>query len=86
MDEATQSYYEDMIDMFATEGWSRLVAEFVQTESELDTLDKVANTEQLYFTKGQLAVVNDIISLEERVRAALDDLENPQEFDDAAYL
>lgn len=87
MDDATQSYYEDMINLFATDGWSRLIADFTETVAELDNLTNVNNTEQLYFRKGQVAVLNDVLVLEQRVRAALEELENPTtEEVDAAYL
>ena len=61
-DKELEKYYEDMLSMFRTDGWTTLKEEASK------------NVEDLFFRKGQLYVIASLLNLEEHVRDAYDRL------------
>ena len=84
MDQDTQKYYEDLISMFAMPAWKELIRDY--DEIEIDLNDIIQTIEDLYYKRGKRQVYADLITLEDRTRDALDELENPSEVEDEAFI
>lgn len=62
--------YELLKDMFNTQGWNLLVG---YLESDADTIANcryLKDEKELYFTRGKLAVLDDLINFEAKLDAA----------------
>jgi hypothetical protein len=70
MDKDTQDYFNNYFDMFATEGWKQLVKETENMGILANSVEATADANDLFFRKGQLQVINGILSLENAVDTA----------------
>lgn len=76
----TRKFYDDMFDLFGTQGWMN----FVQScSSELDAIKEnifdVASNEELHYHKGQVNVLKRIVGLEQYIRATYEQTVNSEE-------
>ncbi len=69
-----QKYYDNYLDLFAKEGWKQFL-EDVLKESEKLTIEKAETLEHLYFFKGQVYVLNNLMNFEEMIRFTLESIE-----------
>ena len=67
MDKDTQDYFNNYFDMFATEGWKQLVKETENMGILANSVEATSDANDLFFRKGQLQVINGILSLEDAV-------------------
>ena len=77
----TEKYFRDLNDMFRSEGWKILLTDLNQSVLSVNSIEHTKDEQDLYFRKGQLAVMNNIINLETQVanaqaQAELDDAED----------
>ena len=72
--QADEKYYEAFLDMFSSEGWKQLMAECKQNGLTLNNVSEVKDAEQLWYTKGQLNILGNMLNLETTVRFAIDQL------------
>jgi hypothetical protein len=67
MDKDTQVYFNNYFDMFATEGWKQLIKETENMGILANSVEATSDANDLFFRKGQLQVINGILSLEDAV-------------------
>ena len=77
----TEKYFRDLNDMFRSEGWKILLNDLNQSVLSVNSIEFTKDEQDLFYRKGQLAVMNNIISLETQVahaqeQAELDDAED----------
>ena len=72
--QADEKYYEAFLDMFSSDGWKQLMAECKQNGLTLNNVSEVKDAEQLWYTKGQLNILGNMLNLETTVRFAIDQL------------
>ena len=77
----TEKYFRDLNDMFRSEGWKILTKDLEQSILGVNSIETTKDEQDLYFRKGQLVVMNNIINLETQVahareQAELDDAED----------
>lgn len=77
----TEKYFRDLNDMFRSEGWKILLNDLSQSVLSVNSIELTKDEQDLFYRKGQLAVMNNIISLETQVahaqaQAELDDAED----------
>jgi len=77
----TEKYFRDLNDMFRSEGWKILTKDLEQSILGVNSIETTKDEQDLYFRKGQLAVMNNILNLETQVahaqeQAELDDAED----------
>ena len=61
--------YETLKDMFMTDGW-KLFVSYLQSDAELISNCRYLKDEkELYFTRGKLAILDDLINFEEKLDA-----------------
>jgi hypothetical protein len=77
----TEKYFRDLNDMFRSEGWKILTKDLEQSILGVNSIENTKDEQDLYFRKGQLVVMNNILNLETQVahaqeQAELDDAED----------
>lgn len=76
MDKELQVYYEETFSMMATKGWSLLMEDFQALKASLNDLSTVADTQELYFRKGQLDILNLVLQRKEVCEKAYEELQH----------
>ena len=69
-----QKYYEARFDMMASQGWKDLIEDIQVMATAYDKVERIKEVEDLYFTKGQLDILNWIITLQETSSEAYKEL------------
>jgi hypothetical protein len=77
----TEKYFRDLNDMFRSDGWKILTKDLEQSILGVNSIEHTKDEQDLYFRKGQLVVMNNILNLETQVahaqeQAELDDAED----------
>ena len=77
----TEKYFRDLNDMFRSEGWKILLNDLSQSVLSVNSIELTKDEQDLFYRKGQLAVMNNIINLETQVsnaqaQAELEDAED----------
>lgn len=77
----TEKYFRDLNDLFRSEGWKILLEDMQTSVVGINSIEQTKDEQDLYFRKGQLVVMNNIINLETQVahareQAELDDAED----------
>lgn len=75
MDRELQDYYEERFSMCSSKGWKQLVEDVIEMKNAIDTLNGVDTIENLHFKKGELSLMNWILSLEQSSREVYDQLQ-----------
>ena len=75
----TEKYFRDLNDMFRSEGWKILTKDLEQSILGVNSIETTKDEQDLYFRKGQLVVMNNILNLETQVAHA----QEQAELDDA---
>lgn len=65
MDNTLQKYYEERFNMMSTIGWKDLVDDVQAMFDAYNHVSAISSTEQLFFKKGQLDILNWILTLKE---------------------
>lgn len=60
-----QKRYNDLFDLFQTDGWRLFIRELSEQAEELDKIEGIKDSKELYFKQGQLSAIRSVISLEE---------------------
>ena len=76
MAKTDERFLEDRLGMMETEGWLDLVQDIKNLEESIVNLDSINSEKDLWFIKGQLRLINFIISLENATNLALEELQD----------
>ena len=68
-----KDYYRTVSNLFAQEGWNVFLEELRASVDVLDTVEGCKNIEELWYRKGQLASLANILNLEEMLRRSEDE-------------
>ena len=71
----TEKYFRDLNDMFRSEGWKSLLADIQASAVSVNSIENTKDEQDLYYRKGQLAVMANILNLETQVSAAQEQAE-----------
>lgn len=74
MDKAIQEYYEARFDMMASKGWKDLIEDIDKMTDAYDKIERLTGVEDLFYTKGQLDILNWIINLKQTSEEAYREL------------
>lgn len=75
MDRELQDYYEERFSMCSSKGWKQLVEDIEKMQESVDTLKGAETIETLFFRKGELSIIQWILSLEDSSREVYDQLQ-----------
>lgn len=59
----TEKYFRDLNDMFRSEGWKILTEDMKASLVGVSSVEFTKDEQDLFFRKGQLAVMNNILNL-----------------------
>lgn len=63
MDKDLQEYYENRFDMMSTKGWAQLIEDVQALHDSYDKVNSITSPDDFYFRKGQLDILQWILSL-----------------------
>ena len=70
MNKELELYYRNIRDMFGTDGWKQLMEGLSSNAMVINSVEAAKDNEDLYFRKGQLAVIANLLNLEAQIDAA----------------
>ena len=76
MPKETQQFYKDRIELLETEGWADLIEELKVMSESVKRLDSIENEKDLWFARGQLSILRQMIVLDDATKAAMTELDN----------
>lgn len=75
MDKELEKFYEEAFSMMATVGWKDLMEDLNKVKTNYNDLSTVADTQELYFRKGQLDILNWLLGLKSSYEKTYEDLQ-----------
>jgi hypothetical protein len=75
IDSQTKDFYSNRLRLIEQDGWIDLVEELKNLKALYDRLDSVESEKDLWFAKGQLAALRQLIGLEDATKAAMEELD-----------
>jgi hypothetical protein len=66
-------FLEDRLSMMETEGWRDLIEDFKNLENSAGNIDTMNSEQDLWHAKGQLLIINLILSLQSATNLALEE-------------
>ena len=76
MPKEDEQFYRDRIGLLETEGWADLIEELKVMSESVKRLDSINNEKDLWFARGQLSILRQMIVLEDATKAAMTELDN----------
>lgn len=71
-----QKQFDDYFDLFSRPGWALLMEDLEGMVKGLDSIEYVANLEELHYKKGQLAILKRMVGFRNAMEAAYEDYVN----------
>lgn len=68
-------FYHDRLSLIEQDGWRDLIEELKNLEDITNKLDSVESEKDLWFARGQLSILRQVIGLEETTKAAAEELD-----------
>ena len=69
-------FLEDRLSMMETEGWRDLVQDLENLENSVSNIDTMNSDKDLWYAKGQLYMINFLLSLHTATNLALEELQD----------
>lgn len=76
MPKDNKEFYKDRIELLETEGWADLIEELKIMSESVKRLDSIDNEKDLWFARGQLSILRQMIVLDDATKAAMTELDN----------
>jgi len=76
MPKTDEAFLSDRINMTRSEGWYDLVEEIENLEESITNIDNINSEQDLWAIKGQLRIINFILSLDTSTTLALEQLQD----------
>ena len=76
MAKENKEFYRDRVDLLETEGWADLIEELKVMAESVKRLESIDNEKDLWFARGQLSILRQMIVLEDATKAAMTELDN----------
>ena len=70
-----KQFYHNRLNLIEQDGWRELVQELKTLEDLTNNLDSVESEKDLWFARGQLSILRQMIGLEETTKAAAEELD-----------
>ena len=79
MSKTDVAFLEDRLSMMETEGWRDFIEDFKNLENSASNIDTMNSEQDLWHAKGQLLMINLVLSLQSATNIALEESqeENP---------
>ena len=76
MDKELQEYYENHFEMMASKGWKDLLEDFSRLKANINDVTLTTDTQDLYFRKGQLDILDLVLKRKEACEKVYEELLN----------
>ena len=76
MPKTDEAFLSDRIQMTRSEGWYDLVEEIENLEGSITNIDNINSEQDLWAIKGQLRIINFLLSLDTATNLALEELQD----------
>ncbi len=73
-----EKYYRSFEDMFRSDGWKNLLEDLKGSGFNLNSVEACKDEQDLYFRKGQLAIIANLLNLETQIQTAKEQYEEEQ--------
>jgi len=70
-----KQFYHNRLNLTEQDGWRDLIQELKNLEDLTNQLDSVESEKDLWFARGQLSILRQIINLEEVTKQAAEELD-----------
>ena len=70
-----KEFYANRINLVETDGWIDLIEELKTLSESVKRIDSIDNERDLWFARGQLSILRQIIVLEEATKTAMTELD-----------
>tara|TARA_Y100001951_G_scaffold69567_1_gene56444 strand:+ start:144 stop:434 length:291 start_codon:yes stop_codon:yes gene_type:complete len=78
-----EDYFNSYFEMFRSTGWKQLKGDLSQNAVNINSVEQTENEQNLYFRKGQLAILATVLNLETQIdNAHTEAKENVEDDDD----
>ena len=74
-EQTTEEYYRARQDLIEQDGWRDLVEELKNLKEIYSKIDSVESERDLWFAKGQVSILRQMIALEEATKLAVEELD-----------
>jgi hypothetical protein len=71
-----KEFYNNRINLVGTDGWIDLVEELKTLSDSVKRIDSIDNEKDLWFARGQLSILRQMIVLEDATKVAMTELDN----------
>ena len=73
-----EKYYRSFEEMFRTDGWKNLMQDFKGSAEQVNSVEACKDDKDLYFRKGQLVVMANMLNLEAQIETAKEQQEEQE--------
>ena len=70
-----KEFYDNRINLVETDGWIDLIEELKILSESVKRIDSIDNEKDLWFARGQLSILRQMIVLEEATKTAMTELD-----------
>ena len=70
-----KEFYANRINLVETDGWIDLIEELKTLSESVKRIDSIDNERDLWFARGQLSILRQMIVLEETTKTAMTELD-----------
>jgi hypothetical protein len=70
-----KEFYDNRINLVETDGWIDLIEELKTLSESVKRIDSIENERDLWFARGQLSILRQMIVLEEATKTAMTELD-----------
>ena len=70
-----KEFYANRINLVETDGWIDLIEELKTISESVKRIDSIDNERDLWFARGQLSILRQMIVLEDATKAAMTELD-----------
>ena len=70
-----KEFYDNRINLVETDGWIDLIEELKTLSESVKRIDSIDNEKDLWFARGQLSILRQMIVLEEATKTAMTEID-----------
>ena len=70
-----EQFYKNRLALCEQDGWRDLVAELKNLEDQYNNLDSIESEKDLWYARGQLSILRQVIALEDTAKVTVEQLE-----------
>ena len=70
-----KEFYTNRLNLVETDGWIDLIEELKTLSESVKRIDSIDNERDLWFARGQLSILRQMIVLEDATKAAMTELD-----------